>query len=422
MSRHRFEVYLDKTFDFSHQVTELPEGHRFPSHPWKKVFEAVFFSSACQFPNVHQIEAECRGGVLAKHIGPLSEDTIGYALERQDPKPVFALGCRVARRLKRNAVLHSSWSRGRVVAAADGIEICSSFVRCCDQCMERRVSHKVGNEVREDVQYYHRIAVVMVVSAAFPIPLGIRFQKDGETEVSCTLALLHDLKDKLGCRFFDMIVADALYLQKPFVEDIEKIGWEWVINLKDNQPELMAKAERATAKPPDSQQSGEHEQLQLWHAPEVFWPVADRSIGIVKTERILHKKRLPLRPSSARTKPEGKEACDETGLNYYATNVALGSVPPVFIYQLGRSRWRVDTEAFQTLTTDGHLKRPSVHQNRGRALVNLIMIRVLAYTLSMVFYHRQVRSHFRKAPFGFCDFARKIAYAFLSSAPRLDSG
>jgi hypothetical protein len=33
----------------------------------------------------------------------------------------------------------------------------------------------------------------------------------------------------------------------------------------------------------------------------------------------------------------------------------------------------IDTEAFQTLTTDSHLKQPSVHQNRGQALVNLIM-------------------------------------------------
>ncbi len=421
MSRHQFEAYLDKVFDFSHQVAELPEGRRSPSHPWKKVFDAVFLGAACQFPNVHQIEAECRRGALAKRIGPLSEDAIGYALKRQDPKPTLALGCQVARRLKRNAVLHSDWARGRVVAAADGIEICSSFVRCCDQCMERKVSHKVGDELREDIQYYHRLVAVMVVSTAFPIPLGIRFQKNGETEVSCTLALLHDLKDQLGGRFFDLVVADALYLQKPFVEELEKIGWEWVINLKENQPELMAEAERATAGPPPYQQADENQQLQLWYAPEVFWPVADRSIGVVKTERTLHKKRLPLRPSSARTKPQGKEACEETGLNYYATNVKLGSVPPLFIHQLGRSRWTIDTEAFQTLTTDGHLKQPSVHQNRGQALVNLIMIRVLAYTLSMVFYHRQVRSHFRKASFGFCDLARQIAYAFLPSAPRLDS-
>jgi hypothetical protein len=422
LSRHQFEAYLDKVFDFSRQLAELPEGRRSPSHPWKRVFEAVFLGAACQFPNLHQIEAECCRGALAKRIGRLSEDAIGYALERQDPEPVFALGCHWARRLKRNAVLHSDWARGRIVAAADGIEICSSFVRCCNQCMERKISHKVGDELREDIQYYHRIVAVMVVSGSFPVPLGIRFQKDGETEVSCTLALLHDLNEQLGCRFFDLLVADALYLQKPFVEELEKSGWEWVINLKDNQPELMDEAERATARPPDYEHADEMQQLQLWYAPEVFWPVADRSIRIVKTERTVHKKQLPLRSSSASAKPQGKHACDETGLNYYATNVDLGSVPPLFIHQLGRSRWRIDTEAFQTLTTDGHLKQPSVHQNRGQALVNLIMIRVLAYTLSMVFYHRQVRSHFRKASFGFCDLAKQIAYAFLSSARRLDSG
>jgi hypothetical protein len=133
LSRHPFEAYLDKVFDFSDQVAELPEGRLSPSHPWKKVFDAVFLGAACQFPNVHQIEAECRHGALAKRIGPLSEDAIGYALERQDSKSVFALGCQVARRLKRNAVLHSNWARGRVVVAADGMEICSSFVRCCDQ-------------------------------------------------------------------------------------------------------------------------------------------------------------------------------------------------------------------------------------------------------------------------------------------------
>jgi hypothetical protein len=146
LSRHQLEVYLDKVFDFSRQVAELPEGRLSPWHSWKKLFDAVFLAAACQFPNLHQIEAECRRGSLARRIGSLSEDTIGYALERQDSESAFALGCHVARRLKRNAVLHSNWARGRVVAAADGIEICSSFVRCCDQCMERKVSHKVGDE------------------------------------------------------------------------------------------------------------------------------------------------------------------------------------------------------------------------------------------------------------------------------------
>ena len=148
MSRHRLEVYLDKVFGFSALVSALPEGRQFPQHPCKKVFDAVFLGATMQIPSLLQIEAECRDGALAKRIGPISDDTIGYALERQSPEPVFALSCEIARRLKRNGVLHSDWARGLVVAAVDGIEICSSFARCCDACMEREVQHKVNGEMR----------------------------------------------------------------------------------------------------------------------------------------------------------------------------------------------------------------------------------------------------------------------------------
>ncbi len=58
-----------------------------------------------------------------------------------------------------------------------------------------------------------------------------------------------------------------------------------------------------------------------------------------------------------------------------ATNFALGAIPPLFVSQLGRSRWRIDAEVFQTMTTDSRLKHPAVHQST--ALVVLTMIRVL---------------------------------------------
>ena len=417
MGRHQFEAYLDKVFDFSDRVAHLPEGRRYPRHPWKKVFEAVFLGAAMQFPALHQIEAECRRGVLARRIGPLSEDCLGYTLERQDPTVLLALGCDLARQLKRNGVLHSDWARGLIVVAADGIEICSSFVRCCADCMERKVKRKVGEELWEEVQYYHRLCALTIVSTSFPIPLGIRFQKNGETEVACTLALLADLIDGLGRRFFDLLVADALYLQKPFVEAIEALGLDWVVNLKENQPELLAEAQRLTAGAAHHHQSDSQQELELWHAPEVYWPVADRSIRIVKTVRKQKKNRLRVSRDQEQKKRHVRETFVEQSTNFYASNLVLGAIPPLFIHQLGRSRWSIDAEVFQTITTEGHLKKPSVHQRRGRALVVLTMIRVLAYTLTLVFYHRQVRSHFRKASFSFCELARKLAYLFLSDPP-----
>jgi hypothetical protein len=414
VTRHRFEAYLDKVFGFSDLVSALPEGRQFPQHSWKKVFDAVFLAAAMQIPSLLQIEAECHHGALAKRIGPVSDDTLGYSLERQSPEPLCALSCEIARRLKRNGVLRSAWSRGWVVAAVDGIEICSSFVRCCAACMEREVQHKVDGEMRTERQYYHRIVVVVLVSTSFPIPLGVRFQKNGEAEVACALALLQDLVGRLGRRFLDVLVGDALYLQAPFVKAVESLGLVWAFTLKENQPELLREAERLTQASPPGVHPEPSREIRYWHLPEVDWPVADRQVRVVKTVRSEPQRRVTVSQKNAhRTK--GKTEMSLQSTNFYATNFELGSISPLFIHQFSRSRWRIDTEVFQTLTTDCHLKHPAVHQTT--ALVVLTMIRFLAYTLSLVFYQRQVCSHARRKCETFHEFAKRLAYWFVALSP-----
>jgi Transposase DDE domain len=409
LSRHRFETYLDKVFDFSDLVGALPEGRPFPQHSGKKVFDAVFLGAAMQIPSLLQIEAECHQGALAKRIGPISDDTLAYALQRQWPAAVFALHCEVARRLKRNGVLGSQWSRGLVVAAVDGIEISSSFARCCDACMERKIEHKVKGEMQIDIQYYHRIVAVCIVSTPFPIPLGVRFQKNGEGEVACALALLEDLVAQLGRRFLDVLVGDALYLQAPFVKQVERLGLDWAFTLKENQPDLLQEAEGLTQGSPTGVQVETDREIRYWHLPEVAWPVAARSVRVVKTVR----RRVTVSQQDGR-RTKSKTSVTQESTNFYATNFELVLISPLFIHQLSRSRWRIDTEVFQTITTNCHLKHPAVHQTT--ALVVLTMIRVLAYTLSLVFYHRQVRSHARGKCQTFHDSAKQIAYWFLAPA------
>jgi hypothetical protein len=231
------------------------------------------------------------------------------------------------------------------------------------------------------------------------------------------VALLRELDEQLGRRFLDVVVGDALYLQQGFVNALESLNLEWVFTLKDNQPELLAEAQRLTDGPAEATLSSTQEDIQLWHAPEAYWPVADRSLRLVKTFRVQKVRRVQVIRGEAGKKKKSKQAVQQESTNYYASNLELGSIPPSFIHELGRSRWRVDTEVFQTLTTQAHLKQPSVHQTG--ALVLLTMIRVLAYTLSLVFYHRQVVSHARQTPPTFSEMARLLAYLFLP--PRLDS-
>src|SRR5258708_20950530 len=99
---------------------------------------------------------------MAKRLGSISYDALGDARQRQSPEPVFALSCEIARRLKRNGVLRSDWSRGLVVGAVDGIEICSSFARCCAACMAREGQHKVNGEMQTDIHHSHRTLVVVL--------------------------------------------------------------------------------------------------------------------------------------------------------------------------------------------------------------------------------------------------------------------
>src|SRR5947209_12986846 len=161
--------------------------------------------------------------------------------------------------------------------------------------MEREVQHKVNGEMQTDIQYYHRIVSVVLVSTDFPIPLGVTFQKNGEGEVSCALALLQDLVGQLGRRFLDVLVGDAMYLQAPFVQEVERLGLVWASTLKENQPELLREAERLTQQAPAGVHAELDREIRYWHLPEVDWPVADRQVRVVKTVRIEHPPRVTLR-------------------------------------------------------------------------------------------------------------------------------
>ena len=64
---------------------------------------------------------------------------------------------------------------------------------------------------------------------------GPSFQKNGEAEVSCALALLQDLVRQLGRRFLDVLVGDALYLQAPFVQEVERLDLVWAFTPSDSK-------------------------------------------------------------------------------------------------------------------------------------------------------------------------------------------
>ena len=75
-------------------------------------------------------------------------------------------------------------------------------------------------------------------------------------------------------------------ITRAFRQSIKKLGFDWLINLKRNQPELLAESERApAAQAPHLPAVNQFDELRLWYAPQVDWSAADRDIGVVKTVR-----------------------------------------------------------------------------------------------------------------------------------------
>jgi hypothetical protein len=93
--------------------------------------------------------------------------------------------------------------------------------------------------------------------------------------------------------------------------------------------------------------------------PEVDWAVADRLVRVVKTGRIDHKRQITVSFGGDHL---GKQ---KTAVPLESTNVQspsstlVQSLLPRLSTSSAHSRWRIDAEVFQTITTDCHLKHPA---------------------------------------------------------------
>jgi len=118
----------------------------------------------------------------------------------------------VNRTLKRNKAFDTGRVQGRSVAALDGIEMLSSYSRCCDSCLERRVVVRKNGIKTEQLQYYHRAVGCQITSSPLKAFLAFEWAPAQRRGGNCGAArLLRRLPERYGSPFFDILLLDALY-------------------------------------------------------------------------------------------------------------------------------------------------------------------------------------------------------------------
>ena len=99
-----------------------------------------------------------------------------------------------------------------MLAAVDGHEFFSSRKRCCPQCQTRTVTID-GEQVTE---YYHQGVVCQLIGQELALVLDVELLKPGEGEETAAKRLLERVFADYP-RYFDIVVADALYFDAPFI-------------------------------------------------------------------------------------------------------------------------------------------------------------------------------------------------------------
>lgn len=429
-----FARYLNKVFDFRDAATALSDSRCDPVIPPSAVFLASFHGFVFRLPSFQQLEAELTQPALQRWIGAdraFHDDVLRYSLSGFQLESLERMLVQVNRTLKRNKALDTGRVQGRIVAALDGIEVLSSYSRCCDSCLQRRVFVRQAGVKVEQVQYYHRAVGCQIVSSSCKPFMAIEWLQPGEGEDTAALRLLGKLPDLYGSRFFDILLLDALYAQAPVLKLAERQGWDLVISLKQNQRDLYQSAVRLFASRSadfngTERQQGKSYQFQLWDSEGLpFSTDHPQPVRVVRSEEKLtqnHYRRGKLQP----------ETTEHEWL--WITTLDAQAFPATLVRRLGHDRWKQENNGWNDLTQNWAFKhgflhacrhRPQTHNadserkpvaNRGLAAVAIILL--LAFTLCSAFIqcHSKI---FRRYPTSTLEVAHQLRSSLSKLPPNI---
>jgi Transposase DDE domain len=398
-----FARYLNKVFDFRAAVARLTDSRVAPEIPPSAVFLAAFHGFVFRLPSFQQLEAELQQRALQRWIGArraFCDDVLRYSLSGFSLESLEEMLVQVNRTLKRNKAFDTGRVQGRMVAALDGIEILSSYSRCCDSCLERRVVVRKNGLKTEQLQYYHRAVGCQIVGSPVNSFVAIEWLQPNEGEETAALRLLRRLPGLYGSPFFDILLMDALYAQTAVLDLAKEIGWDVVISLKQNQRDLYQSAVRLFAhRPADAtyseQRGGKSYQVQLWDTEGLPFSGQDpRLVRVIRSEEILSENHYR----------KGQRETEQTSHEWlWITTLDPNAFAATQVRRLGHDRWILENNGWNDLTQNWTFKHGFLHacrhrpqiaaengerqsvSNRGLAAVTLILL--LAFTLCAAFIH-----------------------------------
>jgi len=392
-------AYGRKVFGLRQGLEGVQDRRQDPTISAYVVAAAIFFCGLLRIRSLNALEPRLREksfirlvGASAKGDALGSADTLSRGLRQMDLATARALSVGIVSKAERNKVFREGWHGGMHAFALDGWEPICSYSRHCDQCLIRHVRVECGGEVVEVEQYYHRYVVAMLIDERFDMALDIEpllpndlrpggAAKNGEDEGELTAAirLLRRVKQTFG--WLELVVADGLYPNGPFLTAIKQLRMSAVIIAKKDGDEPLKEAlaiwgDKTPQEVVVDKKRGER--IELWDCRDI---------------RTLDTYDGPIRVVRARiTDTEHPERATRTWC-MVVTGVAATRLSPLQVLKIARGRWHIENTGFHQWTTRWHFAHVFVHDANG--ILALYWLFFAAFNLLTLFLYRQIRCYGR---------------------------
>jgi hypothetical protein len=241
---------------------------------------------------------------------------------------------------------------------------------------KRRQWEKFCERQRNDgtIEYYYQGSACNLLQSSIDLPLDFEPQLPEENEVAASKRVIGRLCENMP-RLFDLVVADALYMEAPFINFCLQRKKDVVIVLKNNYSSLIREADvlRGDVEP-------------------LCWKYKDRSVTAWDIEGFnevgVNK---PLRVLYVEQRDSNGELISKC---YWATTLTKLQITARGLFETGLSRWQIENEIFNVMDTHWGLDHCYCHN--PRAIVNFILMLFLTFTLLQCFYKRNLKPQQRE--------------------------
>lgn len=271
-----------------------------------------------------------------------------------------------------NKILRENTIRGFRVCAVDGMEVFNSKLKSCPYCLTRTVSG--------ETEYFHKAVVCMTVGSDPHVALGMEMlkpQTDGsckdEGEMTGVKRLLKRL-NKTHYHFSDVIVADALYMNAPFINLVAEIGMYSVVRAKDSRLNIVQDAlglfKNKTA---TSNFVHEKKQVEVWDSDGFEMKGSGENIRFLKFVETW---------VSSKGRQQRREM-------WCITTLPMG-ISAETVWLIMHKRWDIENNGFRMLKTYFHADHCYVHGEGADE--NILALILIAFNLMELFMFRRLKN------------------------------